>query len=749
MTATPYVKKAPFRTVGIGTGKVAGSEAMAEAPLAEQGALAGQVVAMSDEEAVAAITEYSLPGMVRVATNLLAQRVNDQTDGALRLHANMDDTQYYYEAILRFCSKEDMFEPEGSVGDGWQMPQANYKSLEMFALFGSGSTCRCVARFDVKLQEPIGKRSRASASRALGTSYAIHTGSFVVFKDAKGVVHRATVLTLALYMPNTKQTPMIGAFGGQVVVFAYVFDATAMEWYFVVIFCLLNPVPRLKLTRSASCPAQTVYTQNGVDVKGFPCAVVVDQNCLDTVLKLQADKLDEDLLKRNTLWWQATVMPVQVDTVYLEVQNAQKDDLCEAVTRIWELWGNIFSPLDSLDEGAQVCTSIDAKHIDELLQVNTLFYSTKEPMNHEIDMDWPNVHKFLKDVDLHCLDFLTYDSRSLPSPLNADKAEKAKPEQESSGKRLSDVQVLALNDEQFLKAFVHGEKDLSNNARMAISRLFLQGEKMDLTVGKGAIWARFITLMRDGSVQLPAWVNNVNNHVKIKFKKLAAMMAAADAPEAIKWSQDQVVKLEKKVDALVKEPVPVRNTAIDVSAVAEDQTGSSEEEEPNAQRRKLAQTERPGRMQAPIKHSSSGVPAGRGTRKPTLGKGTEAKIENVSKFVDQVDPQKINSAIDHTKTSLNAISAKLGTMGSDLAYNLAQLTGSSSGPSNANAATENVKLKHKLELAKGALKIMLSTGQDTDASKAVSNAAKTMLGVKDIGFDKSEIDDIFGTSSDE
>ena len=94
------------------------------------------------------------------------------------------------------------------------------------------------------------------------------------------------MLTLALYMPNTKQAPMNGACGGQVVVFAYVFDASAMEWYFVVIFCLLNPVPRLKLTRSASCPAQTVYTQNGVDVKGFPSAVVVDQNCIKTVVKL-------------------------------------------------------------------------------------------------------------------------------------------------------------------------------------------------------------------------------------------------------------------------------------------------------------------------------------------------------------------------------------------------------------------------------------------------------------------------------
>jgi len=187
-------------------------------------------------------------------------------------------------------------------------------------------------------------------------------------------------------------------------------------------------------------------------------------------MKLHAGKLDEELLKLNSLWWQATVMPVDVGTVYHEVQNAQIRELCEAVTQRWDQWSNIFSPLDSLDEGSQVCTSIDAKHIDELLQVNTIFYGTNEPMNHEIKMEWPNVHKLLKDDDLDCLDFLTYDARSLPSPLKAEKAVNA--EKESSGKRLSDAQVLALNDEQFLEEFVHGGGDLANNARMALTRLF-------------------------------------------------------------------------------------------------------------------------------------------------------------------------------------------------------------------------------------------------------------------------------------
>ena len=88
-------------------------------------------------------------------------------------------------------------------------------------------------------------------------------------------------------------------------------------------FLPFEPRSTTQLTRSASCPTQTVYTQNGVDVKGFACAVVVDQNRLETVMKLQADKLDEELLEVNTIWWQTTVMPVDVGTVYLQVQNEQ------------------------------------------------------------------------------------------------------------------------------------------------------------------------------------------------------------------------------------------------------------------------------------------------------------------------------------------------------------------------------------------------------------------------------------------
>ena len=47
------------------------------------------------------------------------------------------------------------------------------------------------------------------------------------------------------------------------------------------------------------------------------------------------------------------------------------------------------------------------------------------------------------------------------------------------------------------------------------------------------------------------------------------------------------------------------------------------------------------------------------------------------------------------------------------------------------------------------MKFMLSIQNKDAQSKVVTSAAKSMLSMKDIGFDKTEIDEIFGTSSDE
>ena len=68
--------------------------AMGEEPAAEQGAAALTEALPSAEEVAAGVEESGLPAEVRVATNLILLRVNEQTDGVLTLVPHMESEQY-------------------------------------------------------------------------------------------------------------------------------------------------------------------------------------------------------------------------------------------------------------------------------------------------------------------------------------------------------------------------------------------------------------------------------------------------------------------------------------------------------------------------------------------------------------------------------------------------------------------------------------------------------------------------------
>ena len=94
----------------------------------------------------------------------------------------------------------------------------------------------CVASFDVESKQPVGKRSRQGVSQTLGVKFSAAMGSLVEFVDPENVVHRATILSFALYVPKAKGANMAWMFGGQTVLIAYVFDATCVTTHFVVRF---------------------------------------------------------------------------------------------------------------------------------------------------------------------------------------------------------------------------------------------------------------------------------------------------------------------------------------------------------------------------------------------------------------------------------------------------------------------------------------------------------------------------------
>jgi len=206
--------------------------AMAAAEREERGRLEKLCDSLTTETSGSVAAAVGLTGNGRVMTNSLIIRVNDQTDGALKLNADMEDTQFYYEAVIRTCGDTEMKDSQ----DGWGVPKAKIESGELLAAFGIGGSGLCIASFEVESKQPVGKRSRQGVSQTLGVKFSAEYGSFVEFVDPKNVVHRATVLSFALYVPKAKGANMVQAFGGQTVLIAYVFDATCVTTHFVVRF---------------------------------------------------------------------------------------------------------------------------------------------------------------------------------------------------------------------------------------------------------------------------------------------------------------------------------------------------------------------------------------------------------------------------------------------------------------------------------------------------------------------------------
>ena len=88
--------------------------------------------------------------------------------------------------------------------------------------------------------------------------------------------------------------------GGQVVLFAHVFNAVDVEWHVVV--CIpIKPTPFCPNSPcSVCCTAQTLYTSIGNPVNGMPMAVIVDRERLEKVKELYQDFLDDASFRKRT-----------------------------------------------------------------------------------------------------------------------------------------------------------------------------------------------------------------------------------------------------------------------------------------------------------------------------------------------------------------------------------------------------------------------------------------------------------------
>ena len=207
---------------------------------AEQAALAAAIDVIGNNELVEVGAEVAEQrGKMRVVMNTLMARVYSETDAKLEMAATLDDKDMYFEAVVRCCSEEAL--NDDVPADGWGLTKSIVEKKEIIAVFGVGTDGKGLVEFK-GVCATSGKRARSSTALMLPTLFEASTSSFVWFKAEDGRVRRGRILWFCVYLPPTSGKALMPECGGQVVLFAHVFNAVDVEWHVVV--CIpIKPTP--------------------------------------------------------------------------------------------------------------------------------------------------------------------------------------------------------------------------------------------------------------------------------------------------------------------------------------------------------------------------------------------------------------------------------------------------------------------------------------------------------------------------
>ena len=199
---------------------------------AEQATLAAAIDEIGNSALVEVAEEVAEQrGRMRVVMNTLMGRVYSETDAKLEMRAALDDKDMYFEGVVRCCSEEVL--NDDVPADGWGLTKSIVEKKEIIAVFGVGTDGKSLAEFKGECAT-TGKRARASTALMLPTQFDASTSSFVWFKAEDGRVRRGRPAWFCVYLPPTSGKPLMPECGGQVVLFAHVFNAVDLEWHVVV-----------------------------------------------------------------------------------------------------------------------------------------------------------------------------------------------------------------------------------------------------------------------------------------------------------------------------------------------------------------------------------------------------------------------------------------------------------------------------------------------------------------------------------
>ena len=715
-----------------------GSGAMEATEPMERDTLEAAVPSLSNED-MEAVSEVSMmPANARIITNSLMLRVSKQTEGALQLKTELEDPQFYYEAIIRVCKNEDM---QDSF-DGWGTNKSNIEKDELLAAFGTASTGSCVASFEIDSKEPVGKRSRQGASQTLLNRFRAAFGGLVEFVDNKKTVHRAAIMSFALYVPKEKGGNLAGAFGGQVVLIAYVFDSTTVSNHFVVRLALHNPRSAATVSCVPHAVPQTLFRSSNVDVAGFPSAVVVDNARINSIELANAEKWkelnDEDLENFNRGWWNCTVLPGAIQTVWDGVSDIAANNLAYYMDADWCAFKDEFNEIpETTDYGngvfPKVNVALNEVRIECILDCNERF-------THEQVPDWFNdkTHKALDSKRFKELSWLSY--ASLPTSTTSEKKSSSTTVVKQEEKqKLTDEQILTLNDAEFLKNMLQGGVTSSPTiARMQLSRLLqkVNGDNFDNKTPKLLIWSRFLSILHEGSEQLPSWVDELAESAKVDCKQLADFLQTEDVPESMRFGFDKVESIKNKIDAIVK-PVPKPKSAtVDVEKEPNNLV-KTHDDQTNKKRSKgndnnMAAKTKKLAMHHAQEEDKRAVPSVEPMDK--LGKIADMLDKNLD--FEKLGLQKLDTVSSNVSSLMKSVDKILeGTEAIQTKLSAAQ--------ENATLKAENTKLKNQIELLKTSTQIMNGFLVTSELGRNAMTASRYVLAVKGMGFDEAELNKFF------
>ena len=505
-----------------------------------------------------------------------------------------------------------------------------------------------------------------------------------------------------------------------------------------------------------------------MEIEGFPHAVVVDSVRLMAVHKANEAKFkeleDEELEGFNKAWWNCTVLAGELRSVWMDLSRTAHKGVAEKVSGGWDKLRCAFRCIADDSEGeeqAEIDVALKKADVEAILDANVRFAG--EYANGWGKIEHEHVaHASLENRRFQDLNWLSYAVLPGKEQAKATAAKTASPVVGAS--KAKNEALNELNDGQFMKEFlVSGTTPPHHVANVQLKRAIENG--FDVNAPNTQLWLRFLSILCEHPDLKPEWLKSLPETARENAKTLANSMLDAPVPAEKRWKADKAADVVMMIDQLEyakasSQPnkclVPVEDGKNNKKE-KKDKKEKAEPPRPNPKKRVTASgnsSDNPKRPKAPKKEKEQVVlDNGETIATAVLDSWTLETIEKLGDIAEDLDLEKLDAQMENATSKLNSIESSFSSMNSTVQSIQTQLqqVQALGGQREQNISLEdrNKALTTKLKLAKAALQILAractSGGASTsDADNPSVMAVKDMLSIPGIGFEKEELDVIFG-----